>query len=125
MFNVVAEIKGTELPNEYVVLSAHLDSWHGHRRNDNGTGTLTMLEAMRILKAAYPNPRRTITATGAVKSRAPSARRHSPKTTRRHGRTPGGVQSDNGNGVEILEGQGFSKPVTTCRVGGAVARRDD
>ncbi|UCF21750.1 MAG: M20/M25/M40 family metallo-hydrolase [Gemmatimonadota bacterium] len=60
-FNVIAELKGTELPDEYVVLSAHLDSWHAATgATDNGTGTITMLEAMRILKEAYPNPRRTI-----------------------------------------------------------------
>jgi carboxypeptidase Q len=61
MFNVVAELKGTQLPNEYVLLSAHLDSWAGATgATDNGTGTLTMLEAMRILKTAYPRPKRTI-----------------------------------------------------------------
>lgn len=60
-FNVIGEIRGSELPNEYVVLSAHFDSWDGGSgATDNGTGTITMLEAMRILKAAYPNPRRTI-----------------------------------------------------------------
>jgi hypothetical protein len=60
-FNVVAELTGTELPNEYVILSAHLDSWHaGTGATDNGTGTIMMLEAMRILKETYPNPRRTI-----------------------------------------------------------------
>ena len=60
-FNVIGEIRGSELPNEYVMLSAHFDSWDGGSgATDNGTGTLTMLEAMRILKAAYPNPRRTI-----------------------------------------------------------------
>jgi carboxypeptidase Q len=61
MYNVIAEIPGTELPDEYILLSAHLDSWHGATgATDNGTGTITMLEAMRILKAAYPSPRRTI-----------------------------------------------------------------
>jgi carboxypeptidase Q len=61
VFNVVAEIKGSELPNEYVMLSAHFDSWDGGSgATDNGTGTLTMLEAMRILQRAYPHPRRTI-----------------------------------------------------------------
>jgi len=61
MYNVIAEIRGTELPDEYVMLSAHLDSWHGATgATDNGTGTITMLEAMRILLAAYPSPRRTI-----------------------------------------------------------------
>ncbi len=59
--NTIAEITGSELPNEYVVLSAHLDSWDsGSGATDNGTGTLTMLEAMRILKAVYPRPKRTI-----------------------------------------------------------------
>ncbi len=60
-FNVVGTMPGTELPNEYVLLSAHLDSWDGASgATDNGTGTAMMLEAMRILKATYPNPRRTI-----------------------------------------------------------------
>jgi Zn-dependent M28 family amino/carboxypeptidase len=43
------------------VLSAHFDSYDSSSgATDNGTGTLMMMEAMRILKAAYPNPRRTI-----------------------------------------------------------------
>ena len=61
MFNVIAELRGSELPNEYVILGAHLDSWHGATgATDNGTGTITMLEAARILSIAYPHPRRTI-----------------------------------------------------------------
>ena len=61
VFNVIGEMKGTQLPNEYVMLSAHFDSWDGGSgATDNGTGTITMLEAMRILKLVYPNPRRTI-----------------------------------------------------------------
>ncbi|MFI2741586.1 M20/M25/M40 family metallo-hydrolase [Zhouia sp. PK063] len=60
-FNTVATIKGTEKPEEYVVLSAHFDSWDGGTgATDNGTGTLTMMEAARILKKVYPNPKRTI-----------------------------------------------------------------
>ena len=60
-FNTIAEIKGTEKPDEYVMLSAHFDSWDGAQgATDNGTGTLVMLEAMRILKKMYPNPKRTI-----------------------------------------------------------------
>ena len=60
-FNTIAEIKGTEKPEEYVMLSAHFDSWDGAQgATDNGTGTLTMMEAMRILKQVYPNPKRTI-----------------------------------------------------------------
>ena len=60
-FNTIAQIKGTENPEEYVILSAHFDSWDGGTgATDNGTGTLIMMEAMRILKKTLPNPKRTI-----------------------------------------------------------------
>ena len=61
MFNTIATIPGSEKPNEYVMLSAHFDSWDGASgATDNGTGTVMMMEAMRILKQVYPNPKRTI-----------------------------------------------------------------
>ncbi|MGH7500769.1 MAG: M28 family peptidase [Longimicrobiales bacterium] len=61
VFNVIAEMKGSELPDEYVVLSAHFDSWDSASgATDNGTGSVMMMEAMRILKLVYPDPRRTI-----------------------------------------------------------------
>jgi hypothetical protein len=61
VFNTIAEVKGSEKPNEYVMMSAHFDSWDGSSgATDNGTGTLVMLEAMRLLRKAYPNPKRTI-----------------------------------------------------------------
>ena len=61
VFNTIAEIRGSEKPDEYVLLSAHFDSWDGASgATDNGTGTVTMMEALRILRAVYPNPKRTI-----------------------------------------------------------------
>jgi len=61
VFNVIASKRGTELPDEYVVLSAHYDSWEGGSgATDNGTGSVLMMEAARILSEAYPNPKRTI-----------------------------------------------------------------
>ncbi len=61
VYNVIASMRGTEHPDEYVMMSAHFDSWDGSSgATDNGTGTLTMLEAMRILKKVYPHPKRTI-----------------------------------------------------------------
>lgn len=61
VFNTVAMMKGEQKPDEYVVLSAHFDSWDGSSgATDNGTGTITMLEAMRLLKLVYPHPKRTI-----------------------------------------------------------------
>ena len=60
-FNTIGVIRGSTLPDEYVMLSAHFDSWDGSSgATDNGTGTLMAMEAMRLLKLAYPNPKRTI-----------------------------------------------------------------
>lgn len=60
-FNTIATIKGVEKPEEYVILSAHLDSWEGGSgATDNGTGTIAMMEVARILKKLLPNPKRTI-----------------------------------------------------------------
>jgi hypothetical protein len=61
VFNTLGTIRGSEKPNEYILLSAHFDSWDGSQgATDNGTGTIMMMEAMRILKQAYPHPKRTI-----------------------------------------------------------------
>lgn len=61
VYNTIGMIRGSENPDQYVVLSAHYDSWDGGSgTTDNGTGSLVMLEAMRILKTVYPNPKRSI-----------------------------------------------------------------
>ena len=61
VFNTIATIRGVEKPDEYVVLSSHFDTWDAASgATDNGTGTLMMMEAMRILRQVYPRPRRTI-----------------------------------------------------------------
>lgn len=60
-YNTIAEIKGSEFPDEYIILSAHLDSWEGGSgATDNGTGTIVMMEVARILKKILPNPKRSI-----------------------------------------------------------------
>ncbi|MDE5845274.1 MAG: M20/M25/M40 family metallo-hydrolase [Muribaculaceae bacterium] len=61
--NIIAEIPGTDpkLKNEVVLIGAHLDSWHGGTGGaDDGSGCITMMEAMRILKDLNLKPRRTI-----------------------------------------------------------------
>jgi hypothetical protein len=61
--NVIAEIPGTEKPDEVVIVSGHLDSWNGPNSQgtcDNGTGTMVALETARILMAAGAKPKRTI-----------------------------------------------------------------
>ncbi|WP_100336930.1 M28 family metallopeptidase [Hymenobacter chitinivorans] len=62
-YNVVAEIPGTDrkLKSEVVMLGGHLDSWHAASgATDNAAGCAIMMEAVRILKAAGVQPRRTI-----------------------------------------------------------------
>ncbi len=58
----VAEIKGTERPDERVIIGGHLDSWDlGQGALDNGTGAMAVLEAARTLHALGWKPKRTIT----------------------------------------------------------------
>ena len=60
-YNTLADIPGSDLSDEYVMIGAHLDSWHyGTGATDNGAGSVVMMEAMRILKALDLKPRRTI-----------------------------------------------------------------
>jgi hypothetical protein len=59
--NVVAEIKGSEKPDEFVVLAAHLDSWDlGTGALDNGCDAAVVIDSLRAIKAAGLKPRRTI-----------------------------------------------------------------
>ena len=58
----VAEIKGSEHPDERVIIGGHLDSWDlGQGALDNGTGAMATLEAARTLQALGWKPKRTIT----------------------------------------------------------------
>jgi hypothetical protein len=58
----VAEIKGSQFPDERVIIGGHLDSWDlGQGALDNGAGAMSVLEAARTLKALGWKPKRTIT----------------------------------------------------------------
>jgi hypothetical protein len=60
-FNIVADLPGTDLANEIVLIGGHFDSWHGATgATDNATGSAAMMEVLRILKDAGLKPRRTI-----------------------------------------------------------------
>jgi Zn-dependent M28 family amino/carboxypeptidase len=60
-YNVIAEMKGTDLAGEIIMLGGHLDSWQGSTgATDNAAGSAVMMEAMRILKESGLRPRRTI-----------------------------------------------------------------
>ena len=60
-YNVIAEIPGTDLKDELVMLGAHFDSWHsGTGATDNAAGSAVCMEAVRILQSLGLKPRRTI-----------------------------------------------------------------
>jgi carboxypeptidase Q len=59
--NVVAEIRGREKPDEFVLLGAHLDSWElGTGALDDGTGDAVVIDAARVIKASGTIPRRSV-----------------------------------------------------------------
>jgi carboxypeptidase Q len=61
VYNTVAEIRGTEKPDEIVIIGAHLDSWDlGTGATDNGTGSMAVLAAARALQKVGARPKRTI-----------------------------------------------------------------
>ena len=60
-YNTIAEIPGTDLKDEVVMLGGHMDSWHGGTgATDNAAGVAVAMEAIRILQALNLKPRRTI-----------------------------------------------------------------
>src|SRR5437016_7505593 len=60
-YNTVAEIPGSDLKDEVVMLGGHMDSWQsGTGATDNGAGVAVALEAVRILQTLGLKPRRTI-----------------------------------------------------------------
>ena len=60
-WNVVADIRGSEKPDEFVILGAHLDSWElGTGALDNGCNAALVIDALRAIKASGLNPLRTI-----------------------------------------------------------------
>ena len=60
-FNIIAEIPGTDLADEIVMIGGHFDSTHGSvGATDNATGVSAMMETMRIFKELGIQPRRTV-----------------------------------------------------------------
>jgi Zn-dependent M28 family amino/carboxypeptidase len=61
--NVIGEIRGSETPDEVVVIGGHLDSWDvGTGAQDDGAGCAITMEAMRLIRSLGLNPKRTIRA---------------------------------------------------------------
>jgi len=62
-FNVIGELRGSKNPNQYIVVSGHLDSWDvGEGAHDDGSGCVQAIEVLRIFKAIGYKPKNTIRA---------------------------------------------------------------
>ena len=110
-YNTIAEIPGTDLKDEIVMLGGHMDSWHsGTGATDNGAGVSVAMEAVRIIQALGFKPRRTIRIAlwtgeeqGLLGSRAYVAEHfgsmQSPATSSAVATGGGGTGLANGNGM--------------------------
>jgi len=59
--NVIAQINGSEKPDEIIIVGGHLDSWDlGDGSHDDGAGIVQSMEVLRILKDLNYSPKRTI-----------------------------------------------------------------
>lgn len=59
--NVIGEIKGSEFPDEIIVVGGHLDSWDlGDGAHDDGAGVVQSMEVLRLFKESGYRPKRTI-----------------------------------------------------------------
>lgn len=62
-YNVIGEIKGSEFPEEIIIVGGHLDSWDvGEGAHDDGAGVMQSIEVIRTFKAMKIKPKRTIRA---------------------------------------------------------------
>lgn len=60
-YNVIGEIKGSEFPDEYIVVGGHLDSWDlGDGSHDDGAGCTQSMDVIRLLKLSGIKPKRSI-----------------------------------------------------------------
>ena len=61
--NIIAEIRGSEIPDEVIVVGGHLDSWDvGEGAHDDGTGVVQSLEVLQLIKKTGFRPKRTVRA---------------------------------------------------------------
>ncbi len=62
-YNLIADIKGSEKPDEYIVVGGHIDAWHNTEgAHDNGVGCLQATEVLRLFKESGIRPKRSIRA---------------------------------------------------------------
>jgi carboxypeptidase Q len=129
--NVIAEIRGSERPDEIVLIGGHLDSWDlGTGAIDNGSGVSMVMETMRALKELGIQPKRTIRAVlfmneenGLRGGRTYFANAAKREELQKH---IAAIETDAGAATPVgfistLEGQNLSRVESRMRVLGRIA----
>jgi len=100
--NVIGELKGRELPDEYVVLGCHLDSWDvGQGAQDDGFGCAAAMEAGRLIAALEVAPRRSVRVVLFTNEEngLGGARAYAAAAVEAGERHVGAIESDTGGGL--------------------------
>jgi carboxypeptidase Q len=60
-YNIIADLRGSEKPNEIVLIGGHLDAWdNGQGAHDDGAGCVQSVEALRVIAMLKERPKRTV-----------------------------------------------------------------
>jgi len=121
--NVVGELRGSEHPDEVVVIGAHIDSWDvGQGAHDDGGGCVISLEALRLMKHLGLRPRRTVRCVFFTneESGARGAQAYADSLGRKERHvaaieSDGGVEKPVGFGIEIRRAAGDSADAPRSR----------
>ncbi|MCX6290986.1 MAG: M20/M25/M40 family metallo-hydrolase [Bacteroidetes bacterium] len=98
-YNVIGEIKGTEHPEEIIVVGGHLDSWEtGKGANDDGAGVVQSIEVFRLMKELHIKPKRTIRAVAFMNEEngLRGGKKYAALAEKNHEKTIVAIESDAG-----------------------------
>jgi hypothetical protein len=116
-YNVIAEIKGRELPEEVITVGGHIDSWDvGEGAHDDGAGCVHSMEVLRVIRKLGLNPKRTIRVVLFMDEEMyqVGARRYAQWVKERNEKIYAAIESDSGGAVPI----GFACSAGTTQYAG-------
>ncbi|PIQ20936.1 MAG: peptidase M28 family protein [Cytophagales bacterium CG18_big_fil_WC_8_21_14_2_50_42_9] len=113
--NVIGEIKGTEFPDEIIVVGGHLDSWDlAQGAHDDGSGCMQAIEVLRLMKALNIKPKRTIRAVMFMNEENGNrgGRKYAELATTNKEKHLAAIESDNGG----FTPRGFALEATPAKI---------